>query len=214
MRALIPTLLVALAACKGGGGEEPAFITGAVATEDAEAELAGRTAYGFHLDGKGLWYISTAADVGCDEVIRFLNHSDASEPYDPQEVLYGGYCNVSVIVQDYDGAAVSLSEADGVLGAVWSLYCPMGSGEFVLEDRHGHEDYYWSGPLWTGSPTTWALDLEGGVDGGDYTLDLSMDGFSGTYSDVIETIPATGVVSGQITAQSCPDLYQTTVFPK
>lgn len=208
-------LLITLLACKGGGDSEgPAFVTGELKTDDSEAEVSGRTAYGFHLDGKGLWYISTAADVSCDTVLTFLNHAEGNDPFDPQDVLYGGYCNISLVLNSYDGSEVQLTEADGVLAAVWSFYCPMGTGEFVLEDRHGHEDYYWTGPLWTGSPTTWSATVSGDGSSGPYTLDLSMDGFDGTYSDVIASIPATGQVSGTIDAVVCPDLYQATVFPK
>lgn len=206
-------LFAVVCACKGGPEEgEPADIVGEVLTPDDEAEVAGRTAFGFHIDGQGLWYISSAPDASCADVVALLDHSDADEPLDPQSVLYGGFCNLT-LTATYEGATASTTEADGAVAALWSLYCPMGEGEFAVEDRHGHVDYYWSGNLWTGSPVAHSTTISGDGENDGYTLDLSLTDFSGSYSDVIATVAATGTVAGTIEAAFCPELYQTTAFP-
>lgn len=211
---LLFAALTTLVACKGGsvGEDEPADVVGDVLTPDDEAEVAGRTAYGFHIDGRGLWYISTVSDASCDEVVALLDHSGVDEPLDPQGVLSGGFCNLT-LVADYEGVQASTTEADGTAATLWSLYCPMGEGSFSVENRHGHTDYYWSGNLWTGSPVGFSTTISGDGETEGYTLDLSLTDFSGSYSDVIATVAATGTVSGSIHAVWCPDLYQTTAFP-
>lgn len=216
MSRAVLALLPFLVACKGGGGDDsqaPADIEGEVLTPDDEASVAGRVAYGFHIDGKGLWYISSVADASCDEVIAFMEHSDADEALDPQGVLQGGVCNLTLIA-DYEGTDAAYTEADGTTVALWSLYCPMGEGSFELESRRGHTDYFWSGNLWTGSPVTHSTTISGDGETNGYTLDLSLTDYSGSYSDVIATIAATGAVAGSIPARFCPELYQTTAFPK
>ncbi|MCB9759365.1 MAG: hypothetical protein H6739_05955 [Alphaproteobacteria bacterium] len=206
-------LLAGLAACTGKVEDTEALITGSLETMDSNAEIAGRTAYGFHLDGKGLWYVSTVADASCDDVIDYFEHTDSSDRFEPERVIYGGYCNLT-LVSDYDGAEFTLTEADPVTTGYWSLYCPMGTGEWTWEDRHGHQDYYWSGPVWTGQPTGHTTTISGPGEGGGYTIEVDMVDFEGEYGDVIDTIPATGGVTGSIDVVYCPDLYHTEVFPK
>lgn len=208
-------ILPLLFACKGGGpdSEAPADIVGDVLTPDDEATVAGRAAFGFHLDGKGLWYVTSVVDATCADVIAFMEHAESDDPLDPTGVLSGGVCNLTLIA-DYEGADTTYTEADGTAVALWSLYCPMGEGEFELISRRGHTDYFWSGNLWTGSPVAHSTTISGDGETSGYTLDLSMTDYSGSYSDVIATIAATGLTSGAIDAHFCPDLYQTTAFPK
>lgn len=206
--------LVATAFALGCAGDDPvddAMVTGDLATSDASAKVAGRTAYGFHLDGRGMWYVSTGADLSCDQVLEFLNHAGSDSAYDPQDVLYGGYCNLT-LVSDYEGEETVLENDDGLV-AFWSLYCPMGEGEFVLETRHGHRDYYWSNSVWNGGPEQWTTTISGAGEGEGYTIDVDMTDFSGNYNDVIGEEPATGSISGTIDAVWCPELYQAAAFP-
>ncbi|MCB9794151.1 MAG: hypothetical protein H6741_15660 [Alphaproteobacteria bacterium] len=205
-------LTALLLACQGKDGttEDTAFIVGDVVTTDETASVALRTAYGFHIDGKGLWYMSTVAGVSCDEVLTYLNH--AGSDVHPEGVLYGGYCNLT-LVSDYEGEDFSFTEADGTFVGYWSLYCPMGEGEWVWENRDGHEDYYWSNRLWTGDPEVHSTTITGDGETEGYTITVDMSDYSGTYAGVLETIPATGSVAGTIDAVFCPELYQADAWP-
>lgn len=210
MKVLSLTLITTLLACKGGGEGEPAPVEGTVSTVDQDATVASRVAYGFHLDGKALFTLATPSLASCADVVEYFNHGDTSDPFDPQAVLVGGFCHLTLTVQDYDGAELSLTEADS--SALWALYCPMGEGSFEVSEQQGYEDYFWTGKTWSGGPDEHTTTVS--PDGDNYGLILSMADFSGAYIDAVGAVTATGLVEGAITAMSCPELYQTPAFPK
>lgn len=209
MKGLWLVLLTPLLACKGGEGE-PAPVEGSVSTVDQDAAVASRVAYGFHLDGKALITLATPAEASCADIVEYFNHGDTNDPFDPQAVLVGGHCHLTLTVQSYDGSALSLTEAD--TSALWALYCPMGEGSFEVSEQQGYEDYFWTGKTWSGGPEAHTTTLT--PEGDDYGLTLSMADFTGAYIDAVGAVTATGVVEGTITATSCPELYQTPAFPK
>ncbi|MCK6520568.1 hypothetical protein L6R49_03915 [Myxococcota bacterium] len=209
MKVLWLGLLTSFVACKGGA-EDSAPVEGTVSTVDQDATVASRVAYGFHLDGKALITLATPAEASCADVVEYFNHGDTNDPFDPQAVLVGGYCHLTLTVQSYDGAELSLTEADS--SALWSLYCPMGEGSFEVSEQQGYEDYFWTGKTWSGGPDAHTTTVT--PEGDDYALVLSMTDFSGAYVDTIGAVTASGLVEGAITARSCPELYQTPAFPK
>ena len=211
-------LILTLFACAGGGGPgqdlEPQ-ITGTISTADAAADVEIYKAFGWAVDGKGLWYMASSPDATCDSVEEYLRQQQV----DPNGIWAGNDCNITLVVSDgsYEAAGMTMSTSDNWLVGHWELSCALGEGAFEWGKRDDgagaeDEDYFWTGVEWNGYPEDFSVDIAGDNDS-EFTLDVDMSTFSGNYPTVIEDIPANGSISGSITAEAC-NLYQAQVFPQ
>lgn len=200
MRGLI--LGLTLVGCGGGGGA----IVGDLETSDSHASFESTAAFYEIADGRLGLYIASGADASCEGVVEYLT-SDA--PLDPSDLLAGGGCNLTLTASPEDGGVSFTEEQDWLVG-FWSIHCSMGEGEYLLEERGGHEDYFWSGPIWTGMPL--AHTTSASESGDELTATVEMVDFHGDYSDQ-GGVDATGSITGSVTATRCPELKGTAVLP-
>jgi hypothetical protein len=101
------------------------------------------------------------------------------------------------------------------LGAAgFSINCYFGDETWEYETRDSDDrDYYYQGREWLGSPAAYRYDFA--PDGDDYFIDLSMSEYNGQFPyETLESFPASGAVSGTITAERCDTLATTPIFPR
>lgn len=192
-----------VAACSGQGGA----ITGTITTEDGSSgEVDAVVGLGWDDGGKLILYLSSNPDTTCEAVVAFWTRE---EPIDPVDIYLPGKCNLYISqASGFEGAFQA--EDDIFAAAGTSIECAMGDGGWVLEERDTDDiDYYWQGRWWQGHPTAFQYDFSGGG-GGDYDVSVDMSAYDGSfiYED-FDGDPATGSVSGEMTATWCGDIATT-----
>jgi hypothetical protein len=214
-------LILTLIACAGDGpgdADEPQ-ITGTLTTDGNSAEVAIYKAFGWDVDGKGMWYLSSSPNASCDAVVDYLTLGQV----DPTDIWEPGTCNITLIVnptgpdaQDYEGELSFTDETE--FQSSWNVRCAMGEGAFEWGKRDEgasaeDEDYFWTGFEWTGAPEVFSANISGDKDSS-YELTMELDVFDGSNPVILGTkFPADGQVTGSIEAEAC-NLYNTQVFPR
>ena len=125
---------------------------------------------------------------------------------------------MTIVVDGWDGDVdLSWSEGDTPSydnpGLNSNIQCWFGDGSWVLETRgSGYEDYYWSGPVWSGIPEVFGWSISG--DDEDISFDLEMSVFGGNFLHEASVEPSTaqGDLSGTIRAQWCSALSKATAL--
>ncbi len=206
---MFPMLMLMLACT--GDTTESGGISGTVETADYAAEVDNTVAFGFHTDGVGYFYLPSNPDAVCDDVVAYLTHSSSSEPYDPTQVWLEGTCVLNVKLAGYEGGDFSFTGEENYLDGFWNMNCAMGDGEFVYETRNGYTDYFWSNNVWNGGPSVHETSAEETEEEVSYSVTTEMTAWEGNYSDELTggDVPMEGEVSGTVTVEWCPELYQT-----
>ncbi|MFT5584841.1 MAG: hypothetical protein ACI9VR_002428 [Cognaticolwellia sp.] len=213
------TLVTLLACDKEGEIADEPQINGTVSTVDGEAQVAIYRAFGFHTDDGAVFYFTSTPDSDCPMVAEYLS----SKQVDPQDIWAPGTCNLSAVLPNYDpaGTTVSRTPDEPTFDVTWNVRCALGEGAFEWGKRDegsDDEDYFWAGPdavEWWGSGLEFTATFSGeGTQDDPYIVDIpEMTQFSGNYPAIFgDIIPADGVVSGSIEAQTCDDLYGTYIF--
>ena len=205
---------------KGADGPAP-MMTGTITTQgspNAGGDLTGEfsiyRAFAFNAQvGNSQMmgaYLSSNKNATCDTVAEYLNVS--GDAYNPENVLSPGKCNMFIkLTTGYDNGISLNNDAMGAISS--GITCAMGEGEFSYSEMGENDiDYFWTGELWTGNVQDYSWNIEGNVESG-YTLDISMSSYNGyfTQSDFAE-FPATGTVSGTVTAEPCAAIFSTGHF--
>lgn len=205
--------ITALVACKPEeekDGSATPQVTGAIAPdgEGVSADVEIYKAFAMDAGSGFVAYLSNNPDATCDSVTEYLR---AEAPHDPSGFLVGGTCDVAIRIDTWDGGKTATD--DPVAAAGFAINCYFGSDGWELETRDNDDrDYYWQGREWQGSPAVYSYDFS--PDGDSYTLDLSMSAYNGSFIyESLEAAPASGSVSGTITAERCEALATTPFFP-
>ena len=202
-------------------GEIAAMMSGTITTEgspdggdDLTGEFSIYRAYAFNAQvGNSQMmgaYLSSNKNATCDTVAEYLNVS--GEAYNPENVLSPGKCNMFIkLTADYEDG-ISL-ENDSMAAISSGITCAMGEGEFSYSELGENDiDYFWTGELWTGNVENYSWDIEGNVESG-YTLDISMSTYTGFFTQsALGEFPASGTVSGTVTAEACAGIFSTGHF--
>lgn len=217
MRALHLALIAlpVLTACKTEEGEdadaEPQ-VSGAIAPdgEGIEAEVTIYKAFAMNAGSGFAAYLSSNPDATCASVTEYLR---AEAPYDPSDTLVGGACDIAIRIDTWEDGVGKAATDDPLAAAGFSINCYFGDEGWELETRDNDDrDYYWQGREWQGSPAVYSYDFSEA--GGDYTLELEMSAYNGSFIyESLEAAPASGGVTGTITAERCESIATTPFFP-
>lgn len=215
MKTLMTILLSGLVAC--GAGDEGAgygdpLITGTLATDDGStADAAVYHAYYFVAGGKGIVYAASGPEATCAEVTEYIDV--ATTTYDPTNLLPPNTCNMFILFNYPSGAAengFTFDAADWKTGQ-WSVTCAMDAGTWEYGTSNGFSDYYYSGRLWQGAAYLGSTTLTGSDDA--LSLSVNLSDFDGNFIyEKMESIPASGLISGEIDATVCNSLGGTGFF--
>jgi hypothetical protein len=205
----------ALVACNPGGtdkgndsDEQDTGINGTITAARAgeEATVVSPSAWGLVLNGTAAIYVSPNPDATCDDVATLLG--GPGEDWDPSAVNKAGSCAIFVRAS-YDGEKTDY--VDDPVAALVNVDCAMDTGEWVQDDHDGNVGYYYSGPWWQGSPTSFDVTIDGGE--GDLSLTVEMSDYAGSFIyDEMEAAPASGHVTGQTDVGWCEALGPTGLF--
>jgi len=87
----------------------------------------------------------------------------------------------------------------------------MDEGTWGYGTSNGFSDYYYSGRIWLGAPYLGSTTLTGSDDA--LSLSVNLSDFSGNFIyEEMESVPAAGLVSGEIDATVCNSLGGTGFF--
>lgn len=157
-----------------------------------------KKAFGLAQDKKFIAYFSSNEAATCADVIQYVTPTDEAE--DPSALLVPGHCDMFMSLEWSGG----FEHADDLLSvAGYSIFCPLGDGEFTFEKRDkGDYDYYWSGRWWQGHPEDYQISIT--EDDGGYTFTGQMTTFDGNliYED-ISTYAGVGKVWGVLPIERC-----------
>lgn len=215
-----PVILLAMLGCFGNSEEDlTPQINGTITTAEASGDVAIYKAFGFHVDNKALFYMTSTPDADCPSVAEYLTEKQV----DPAGIWEGGTCNISAVVWEYDadGATFTMEGGEANFDITWSVKCALGEGSFEWTKRDEDSedtDYFWVGDdayEWLGSGDEFEATFSGAGTADDpYVIDITdMTAFDGNYPTIIEGIPADGTVSGSIEAQTCSQLLGAGIFP-
>jgi hypothetical protein len=201
-------------ACTGKSGGDTALqplVTGRISPDGAGefGDVAFYHAFAMDAGGRFAAYLSSTPGVTCDDVVGYLTQTD--EPEDPTGFFSGGSCDLFVkFSSGWEGAKSATN--DPIAGAGLTFSCAMGEGSFVLEERDENDiDYYWSGRWWQGYPQEYRYDFA--AEGDSYVLDMEFSSYDGGFIyESPQSVPATGAVSGTITAERCEGIATTVAF--
>jgi hypothetical protein len=216
------SLFVLMMACDGGtdSGVDYGNFSGEVSTDRAEGVVDINKGFGFHLDGKAVFYFPSDEEATCATVSEYLRETQV----DPHGIWAPGECNltlvVSAVTSDYDPAGYSWDNADGqgLFHGVVDLTCALGDGDFEWGTRDAgstDKDYFWTGQEWGGAPNTWDIQMSGDGEDTDYTINVDITDLMGSYpgESTGGQVPLSGTVSGEVRAIRCSDLTGAMVWP-
>ena len=162
------------------------------------AEVNILKAFGLAMDGKFIAYLSNNKDATCDDALQYVTPSD--KPWDPSGLLTPGSCDMFMSLVWKDGFE---AKNDALSVAGFSIFCPLGDGEFVYEKRDtGDTDYFWSGRWWQGHPEDYSLTITEDSDSYTFTMDMSTFDGSLIYED-FSAYTGVGRVWGVLPIERC-----------
>lgn len=199
-------LLLGLSACDTPEETHGPALAGTVTADDgATAEVVATQAFVAGNGAAARWLVTANADATCaDAAAYYGNDTD----FNAADVASAGHCMLDLWATTYDGAG----NYDGSADVTVTLACAMDDGAWVYETRTGRKAWYYDGPYWTGSPVgllDYALELGAVEEDAAAEFTLSIEGFDGRYpydNDEPEADPATGTVSGWVSAEWCGDM--------
>jgi hypothetical protein len=174
---------------------------------DVHGDFYGYKAFGFDNDGTLVVYIASQKEADCTTVSQFMRST--ADPVDPSLLFESQSCNLMLKTAGYEGSWEV--QDDRMESASSSISCTMGDGEWVYETGPD-KGYYWSGNWWAGFPIEYKWKVSGDRDS-EYVLDLEMSVYEGSFPrEEFSRYPATGMVSGLVTAEVCTELGQSEHF--
>ncbi len=207
---------LALVACGDKEEEEGSAspqITGEIQVngQDEIGDVAIYKAFATSTGSGFLLYLSNNPGATCETVVDYLRTDEA---WDPNGFLTAGSCEILASISTWDEASGASATDDALGAAGFSINCYFGDEEWVYETRDSDDrDYYYQGREWLGSPSVYSYDFS--PDGDNYAIDLSMSEYNGQFPyETLESFPASGAVSGTMTAERCDALATTPVFPR
>jgi hypothetical protein len=179
-------------------------IAGTITVESGEsAEVAGLTAFGTFVGDQAGIVVSPNPDTECEDAVSYFAGGDSD--FNGETVGAAGYCNIYVRIDDFEAGKTMVDDTSATI----SFNCAAGEGEWVYETRGGGgKAWFYSGPFWVGSPTSFSLTVSGEEEG-DLTVEMEMSEYSGRFpydEDNPEADPATGEVKGGVVAEWCDGL--------
>jgi hypothetical protein len=211
---LCASLLLVACGDKGDEGDEATpQITGEIQVngQDEIGDVAIYKAFATSAGTGFLLYLSNNPDATCATVVDYLR---TDEPWDPTGFLTAGSCDIVASISTWDEVSGAQASDDPLGAAGFSINCYFGDETWEYETRDSDDrDYYYQGREWLGSPAAYRYDFA--PDGDDYFIDLSMSEYNGQFPyETLESFPASGAVSGTITAERCDTLATTPIFPR
>jgi hypothetical protein len=214
MRFAIALLILPACADKEGMGSVSGSVS--VPVRELSADVHWDSAFAYAEGDRLVAFLTGAVGASCSSVAEYLGPNDGALP--KESILPGGSCAMTVVVDDWDGDLdLSWSEGDSPSydnpGLNSNMQCWFGEGAWVLETRgSGYEDYYWTGPVWSGVPEIFDWSISG--DDKDVSLDLEMSAFGGNFLHEASVEPSTaqGDLSGTIRAKWCSALSKATAL--
>ncbi len=161
-------------------------------------------AYALAQDGHFIAYLSNNPDASCERIVRYLLPTDT--PEDPSDLLVAGTCDMFMSLPNWDDGFEA--EDDRLALAGFSMSCPLGEGEFVLEERDKNDiDYYWSGRWWQGHPEHYILSIAPATSG--YTFTMYMDTYDGSLIyEGLKSFTGAGEISGILEIEECANFTE------
>ena len=188
--------------------------TGTIEMRDPEMGLSADVelwrAFSYYTDDTTLIYATSSVDATCDDVATMLI---GKKEVDPNDIFESNSCNL--ILQstfkpnrpDYD---IQTDE-----GAIATIYCAFGDGEWTWEDGWKGERWYWSGDYYTASAWKGTLGLSEGSDQS-INAPIELREYEGNFpldeSGSSEEHKASGKLEGTLVTEHCEKLKNTSWF--
>jgi hypothetical protein len=187
---------------------------GVVGMRDPEmglnAEVEIWRAFSYYTDDAILIYATNGKDVECDDVATMLR---GKKEVDPNAIFVDNTCNLLIQAtfkpnrQSYD------IQTD--TGAIASIYCPFGDGEWEWKDGWKGERWYWSEDYYTAA--AWKGTLGFTVDENDViTVPTELREYEGNFpldeDGSTEEHKASGKIMGTLITEHCEKLKNTSWF--
>ena len=186
-----------------GPGPVLPMLEGALTPEGHEVsgDFYGYRAFGFDNEGILVVYIASHKEATCESVAQFMRAT--ADPIDPSTIFEAQSCNIMIKTAGYEGSW-EVSD-DRFESASSAISCTMGDGEWVYQNGDD-KGYYWSGNWWAGFPIEYKWNISGDR-ASEYVLDIEMSVYEGSFPrEEFSRYPASGLVSGTVTAEVCTNL--------
>jgi hypothetical protein len=188
--------------------------TGTVEMRDPEMGLSADVslwkAFSYHTEDATLLYATNALDISCSDVATMLT---GKKEVDPNEIFLDNTCNLLIQATFKPNRPSYDIQTDQ--GAIASIYCPFGEGEWEWKESWKGERWYWSGEYYTASAWKGTLGLT--VDENDViTAPIELREYEGTFplseTGSTEEHKASGKIAGILTTEHCEKLSNTSWF--
>lgn len=235
MRLLSISLLLSMTlACAGGDGDTTAdtensdtnatetgevgpsgpMATGTIAMRDPEMGLSADVelwrAFSYYTDDTTLVYATSSADATCDDVATMLI---GKKEVDPNDIFESNSCNLvlqSTFKPNRPNYDIQTDE-----GAIATIYCAYGEGEWTWEDGWKGERWYWSGEYYTASAWKGTLGLTEG-ENQSVNAPIELREYEGNFplneEGSAEEHKASGKLMGTLVTEHCEKLKNTSWF--
>ena len=188
--------------------------TGTIEMRDPEMGLSADVelwrAFSYYTDDTTLVYATSSVDATCDDVATMLI---GKKEVDPNDIFESNSCNLilqSTFKPNRPNYDIQTDE-----GAIATIYCAFGDGEWTWEDGWKGERWYWSGNYYTASAWKGTLGLSEGSDQS-ITAPIELREYEGNFpldeSGSAEEHKASGKLEGTLVTEHCEKLKKTSWF--
>ncbi len=188
--------------------------TGTIAMRDPELGMSADVelwrAFSYYTDEATLVYATSSADATCSDVATMLT---GKREVDPNAIFESNSCNL--LIQSTFKPARPNYDIQTDEGAIATIYCPFGEGEWRWEDGWKGERWYWTGDYYTASAWKGTMGLSEG-DNASLDIPLELREYEGNFPlDEEESTAehkASGKLEGTLTTEHCEKLKKTSWF--
>ena len=188
--------------------------TGTIAMRDPEMGLSADVelwrAFSYFTEDTTLVYPTSSADASCNDVATMLI---GKKEVDPNAIFEPNSCNLilqSTFKPNRPNYDIQTDE-----GAIATIYCAFGDGEWSWEDGWKGERWYWSEDYYTASAWKGTLGLTEGEDQS-ITAPIELREYEGNFpldeSGATEEHKASGKLEGTLVTEHCEKLKNTSWF--
>ena len=190
--------------------------TGTIEMRDPEFGLSANVelwqAFSYFTDEATLVYATTSADASCDDVATMLT---GEKEVDPNGIFQPNSCNLLLQSNFQPNRPNYDIQTDE--GAIASIYCAFGDGEWEWKDGWKGERWYWGGQYYTASAWKGSLGLtQGEGDDSSLTVPIELREYEGNFpldeSGSAEEHKASGKLEGTLITEHCSKLKKTSWF--
>jgi len=190
------------------------MVTGSLEMRDPELGLAANVelwrAFSYFTEDATLIYATNQQDVDCKDVATMLI---GKKEVDPNEIFVDNACNLliqSTFKPNRENYDIQTDE-----GAIASVYCTFGEGEWEWREDWKGERWYWSGDYYTAPAWKGTFSLQE-ADDQSIVSTMELREFEGTFpldeNGSTEEHKASGKITGKLKTEHCEKLNKTAWF--